>query len=296
MSDKKISQLTASSTPLAGTEVVPIVQSNATKKVSVADLTAGRTVNTGALNVSGVQTVTGSVRGELKVKGSYAGGTDIGKIQFLNDSNVVVGMVLAENTTGGASDSSKVTIYSTSAGTAREVAAFEADRDLALAAGNLVLGTAGKGIDFSANTHAAGMTSELLNDYEEGTFTPDIFFGDSEVGDFTIVRQAGRYTKIGRMVYVKVYLEWSAAPTGGQILRFNLPFTALNTGGVYNPDGLYPGEHTGTFSDVIGGAVVLGNNALAQLFKATAGTTSFYNYLEIPASGNMLFSGVYEAA
>jgi hypothetical protein len=42
MADKKISALTGASTPLAGTEVLPIVQSNATVKVAVSDLTAGR--------------------------------------------------------------------------------------------------------------------------------------------------------------------------------------------------------------------------------------------------------------
>lgn len=50
MADKKISALTASTTPLAGTEVLPIVQSGSTVKVSVANLTAGRDVS--ALTVS----------------------------------------------------------------------------------------------------------------------------------------------------------------------------------------------------------------------------------------------------
>lgn len=44
MADKKISALTASSTPLGGTEELPIVQSGATVKVSVANLTAGRAI------------------------------------------------------------------------------------------------------------------------------------------------------------------------------------------------------------------------------------------------------------
>ena len=44
MADLKISQLTAASTPLAGTELVPIVQGGVTKKVAVSDLTAGRAV------------------------------------------------------------------------------------------------------------------------------------------------------------------------------------------------------------------------------------------------------------
>ena len=45
MADKKISALTGASTPLAGTEVLPIVQSSATVKVAVSDLTAGRAVS-----------------------------------------------------------------------------------------------------------------------------------------------------------------------------------------------------------------------------------------------------------
>jgi hypothetical protein len=44
MADSKISALPASTTPLAGTEVLPIVQSSATRQVSVANLTAGRAV------------------------------------------------------------------------------------------------------------------------------------------------------------------------------------------------------------------------------------------------------------
>jgi hypothetical protein len=53
MADKKISALTASSTPLAGTEVLPIVQSGATVKVAVSDLTAGRAVATAGLTNTG---------------------------------------------------------------------------------------------------------------------------------------------------------------------------------------------------------------------------------------------------
>lgn len=45
MADKKISQLSSASTPVAGTEVLPIVQSAATVKVSIDNLTKGRTVN-----------------------------------------------------------------------------------------------------------------------------------------------------------------------------------------------------------------------------------------------------------
>lgn len=45
MADKKISALTSATAPLAGTEVLPIVQSSTTVKVAVSDLTAGRAVS-----------------------------------------------------------------------------------------------------------------------------------------------------------------------------------------------------------------------------------------------------------
>jgi hypothetical protein len=49
MADTKISALPASTTPLAGTEVLPVVQSSTTKQVSVANLTAGRAVSAASL-------------------------------------------------------------------------------------------------------------------------------------------------------------------------------------------------------------------------------------------------------
>jgi hypothetical protein len=52
MADLKISALTASTTPLAGTEVLPIVQSSTTKQVSVANLTAGRAVSAASVTAS----------------------------------------------------------------------------------------------------------------------------------------------------------------------------------------------------------------------------------------------------
>jgi len=52
MADLKISALTASTTPLAGTEVLPIVQSSATKQVSVANLTAGRAISATQLTLT----------------------------------------------------------------------------------------------------------------------------------------------------------------------------------------------------------------------------------------------------
>jgi len=70
MANSKISALPAASTPLAGTEVLPIVQSGVTDQVSVANLTAGRAVATGNLTVTG----TGTVSGDFTVTGGLVGG------------------------------------------------------------------------------------------------------------------------------------------------------------------------------------------------------------------------------
>jgi hypothetical protein len=48
MANLKISQLTDATTPLAGTETVPVVQGGVTKKVTVANLTTGRAVDLGS--------------------------------------------------------------------------------------------------------------------------------------------------------------------------------------------------------------------------------------------------------
>lgn len=139
MADKKISALTGATTPLAGTEVLPIVQSGATVKVAVADLTAGRAV-------------------------AMAGGS------FTD---------------------------------------------------NITQSTAAKGINFTANTPAAGMTSRLLNWYEEGTWTPTDISG----AGLSFTLGACTYTRVGRMVtcYAVVTYPATASALAAKIGGF--PFT-----------------------------------------------------------------------
>ena len=65
----------------------------------------------------------------------------------------------------------------------------------------------GQGIDFSANAAAAGMTSELLDDYEEGAWTPDV----SSAG--TTHTATGKYTKIGNMVHIQCVIHFTQSGT-----------------------------------------------------------------------------------
>jgi len=105
--------------------------------------------------------------------------------------------------------------------------------DLQLYTGNLVISTAGKGIDFSADPNAAGMTSELLDDYEEGTWTP-VLAGLSTAGSVAYTYQIGHYTKIGRLVYLWFDLDVSSFSGGaGALVVLGSPFTNANISTYY---------------------------------------------------------------
>jgi len=102
---------------------------------------------------------------------------------------------------------------------------LDSSGNLKVTTGNLVIGTAGKGIDFSAATDLAGMTSELLDDYEEGTWTPNEGAGLTVVGTFT---SSGYYTKIGRLVHIEGRVGGTtsvAMSTTDQDISSNNPFT-----------------------------------------------------------------------
>ena len=76
--------------------------------------------------------------------------------------------------------------------------------------GDLIVGTAGHGIDFSANTQSAvsgvSMGSELLDWYEEGTFTPTVLdWGSQTAGNSTDGSEnGGKYTRIGNTVFINL--------------------------------------------------------------------------------------------
>ena len=112
-----------------------------------------------------------------------------------------------------------------------DMVTIASDGNVTVTNGNLVIGTAGKGIDFSATGDAGGMSSEVLDDYEEGTFTPSFgFASDNFNGSYSF--QGGYYTKIGRMVNVSFQIvATKGTAVGGTATIYNLPFTVLNADG-----------------------------------------------------------------
>ena len=94
----------------------------------------------------------------------------------------------------------------------------------------------GKGIDFSATSDGSGTTtSELFDDYEEGTWTPILLGSTSESGQ-TYSGQQGQYTKVGNLVHLRYKVNLSAAGTftGPYCLIGGFPFNIQggNAGGV----------------------------------------------------------------
>lgn len=103
---------------------------------------------------------------------------------------------------------------------------FQADRNVKMSAGNLIF-LAGKGIDFSA-TSGTG-TSELFDDYEEGTWTP------ASATNCTVNSvPSAFYTKIGRMVHCYCYVNITT--TGLNFTIAGLPYVCTNG---FGPASLY---------------------------------------------------------
>jgi len=103
----------------------------------------------------------------------------------------------------------------------------DSSRNFKVVSGNVVIGTSGKGIDFSATSNSAGsMTSELLDHYEEGTWTPTIYRSNNTNVSGNYNHQEGSYVRIGRLVYALFRVDIANFSGGsGHTVMGGLPFT-----------------------------------------------------------------------
>jgi hypothetical protein len=86
----------------------------------------------------------------------------------------------------------------------------------------------GSGITFPA-TQSASSDANTLDDYEEGTFSSTLTASGSAPSSVTYSQQQGRYTKIGRLVQIEIYVRWTAYSGGsGNVFIGGLPFTAAS--------------------------------------------------------------------
>jgi len=114
--------------------------------------------------------------------------------------------------------------------------------DATVSTGNLVIGTNGKGIDFSANADSsatgASTTSELLDDYEEGTWTPAFGRNGGTQPTVGYSEQVGSYTKVGNMVFLTgdMGVNSISIPSNGTLTITGMPFTKASA---HNPTGSF---------------------------------------------------------
>jgi hypothetical protein len=98
--------------------------------------------------------------------------------------------------------------------------------------GTVTLGNTGtlwKDLYVSDGVHIGGTgAANLLNDYEEGTFTPTVE-GGTTAGTATYSQQQGSYTKVGNLVTVSIRLNYSGGNGNGSLQVKGLPFTVLTT-------------------------------------------------------------------
>jgi hypothetical protein len=253
MANSKISALTAATTPVAGTEVLPIVQSSATVKLAISDLTPGLSTITAAKGGTGQTTyavgdllyasaattlskLADVATGNALISGGVTTAPSWGKIGLTTHVSGILPVANGGTNASTASITSfnNITGYTASGatGTTSTNLVFSTSPnittptligDVSLSTGDITQGTAAKGVNFTANTPATGMTSQLLNWYEQGTWTPSLTFGGSNIGMTGTF--SGSYTRIGNLVYAvfKIVLTANGISVGGALIS-GLPF------------------------------------------------------------------------
>ena len=163
-----------------------------------------------------------------------------------------------------------------------------------ITSGNLVIATAGNGIDFSAASGSAGgSSSALLDDYEEGTWTANLI-GSTSNPTTAATSAAATYTKIGRLVYARWMIgPANVAGASGGIRVNGLPFN--NAGGHVSGNVMLYYRKSTPYTDAINlTPYVSGNQVYLYLtrdgyadvwaeilFDLTGASTNFYMYASV---------------
>ena len=200
-----------------------------------------------------------------------------------------------KNTTGETriQNDNNVLITASSGGTER----FKVDSsgNATVSNGNLIIGTSGKGIDFSnttgSNVNSSSATAHLLDDYEEGTWTPKIKRYDSGSWYDATMTSNGTvhsaiYRKIGGVVHFQLYWNgWQQSNSNYAVLG-GLPYTSVGGGfaGVTYTDAF-------TTNPTQAGMISNGNTQIEFYVSSNQ-----WNQFSTSASRNIYVSGTYLTA
>ena len=180
-------------------------------------------------------------------------------------------------------------------------AKIDTNGHLTISDGNLIVAS-GHGIDFSAtydgsNVSNVTATSELLDDYEEGTFQPVLkrlmANNSTETNFYNQGTRAGNYTRIGDRVWITGAIYWNGGSTGsGSVILTNLPFT-VNSGTANDGVPLVVGFRSGwNYRDMTGYSA--GN--MNRFYLAYYDSSGTYNISPgaTATQGTLYFSANYE--
>jgi len=157
--------------------------------------------------------------------------------------------------------------------------------------GNVVIGTSGQGVDFAA-TPGTG-TSELLADYEEGTWTPTVS-GSTTAGTGTYNAAVGRYTKVGCVVTAQAYINLANHTGTGDLLLTGLPFTQRNVSDLYGSISIgYLNNLALTALNVATGFGVFNTTSVSVMQYPTGGGAT--NAVPIDTAFTIMYSYTYIA-
>lgn len=132
---------------------------------------------------------------------------------------------------------------------------------------NLTQGTAGKGAHFNANTPAAGMTNQLLNWYEEGTWTPT----DASGAGLTFAAAAGFYVRVGSLVVATCHIIYPSTANANACAIGGLPFPSIAT----PPASMFTAAvSVTTYATPITGVVASGGSAVSLLTFGAANVSN----------------------
>ena len=181
------------------------------------------------------------------------------------------------------------------------------DGHVEIADGDLTIGTNGHGIDFYGGSGAYRQAANTLDDYEEGTWTPDFDAPNQSSTTFAINRQHGYYTKIGNIVHVACYIQgYTNSNDGGGsndgVVITGLPFTVAplpSTSNIRHAASFAVGSRYRVICDDLL-CHAFGNSTVAKLFEPSSGNTmtQLKSNDITPRGGTneILFSGSYRVA
>ena len=166
--------------------------------------------------------------------------------------------------------------------------------------GNLKVAS-GHGIDFSATSDATGQTSELLDDYEEGTWTA-AFSDGSTAYTMNNSYKVGRYVKIGDHVWIWGYFTVSDVDGGGANENTStkitgLPFTMENNSENYSSVHIgYVNSFALPSAQMISGYIEISNTYIYLVRHSSTDGTEAITGVHVSDGGTVMLAGMYKAS